>query len=161
MKNRKTVIPVDARPGFVIYATPIRRHWRHIKVLWRWIYVSTSPWDWDQIGIKLGTKLVIYKARKIFVEKVYVNRLEWVITDQNRMKRGDPIEMNFENFEMQKWNIPADRAQTVDGKMRWFVYSSCLLPELWSLKCQKGSFLYFLLMTAKHQSQFGHLKDLI
>ena len=123
--------------------------------------VSTSPWDWDQIGIKLGTKLVIYKARKIFVEKVYVNRLEWVITDQNRMKRGDPIEMNFENFEMQKWNIPADRAQTVDGKMRWFVYLSCLLPELWSVKCQRGSFLCFLLMTAKHQSQFGHLKDLI
>ena len=64
--------------------------------------MSTSPWDWDQIGIKLGTKLVICKARKIFVENVYVNRLEWAITDQNRMKRGDLIEMNFENFEMQK-----------------------------------------------------------
>ena len=40
----------------------------------------------------------------------------------------------------------------------------CLLPEL--LKCQKWLFLYFLLMSANNQSQFGennyvHLKDLI
>ena len=35
-------------------------------------------------------------------------------------------------------------------KMGPFVYLSCLLLELWSLKCQKmAHFLFFLLMTAK------------
>ena len=38
---------------------------------------------------------------------------------------------------MQKWNVPPDRAQKVDEKMGEFVYSSCLLRELWSLKFQK------------------------
>ena len=27
---------------------------------------------------------------------------------------GDPIELNFEDIEMQKWNKPTDRAQIVD-----------------------------------------------
>ena len=49
-------------------------------------------------------------------------------------------------------------------KMRSFVQLWCLLSELWSLKCQKW-FIFFLLMPAKNQSQFGeniyvHLKDL-
>ena len=30
------------------------------------------------------------------------------------MQRGDPIELNFEDIEMQKWNKPTDRAQIVD-----------------------------------------------
>ena len=36
-----------------------------------------------------------------------------------------------------QWNIPADRAQRVDDKMRSFVVS-LLFPELCSQKCQKG-----------------------
>ena len=32
------------------------------------------------------------------------------------MQRGNPIELKFEGLEMQKWNIPADRAQRVDGE---------------------------------------------
>ena len=30
------------------------------------------------------------------------------------MQRGDPIELNFEDIEMQKWNKPTDRAQIVN-----------------------------------------------
>ena len=30
------------------------------------------------------------------------------------MQRGDPIELNFEDTEMQKLNKPTDRAQIVD-----------------------------------------------
>ena len=30
------------------------------------------------------------------------------------MQRGDPIKLNFEDIEMQKWNKPTDRAQIVD-----------------------------------------------
>ena len=28
----------------------------------------------------------------------------------------NPGQPNFESFEMEKWNIPIDRAQRVDGK---------------------------------------------
>ena len=32
------------------------------------------------------------------------------------MQRGDPMELNSEGFEMQKWNILMDTAQKVDEK---------------------------------------------
>ena len=32
------------------------------------------------------------------------------------MQLGDPMELNFEGLEMQKWNIPKDKAQRVDEK---------------------------------------------
>ena len=32
------------------------------------------------------------------------------------MQKGDPIEVNFEGLEMQKWNIPTDRVLRVDKK---------------------------------------------
>ena len=40
-----------------------------------------SPWDWDQIGIKLGTEHAIYQMLANFMYKKYihVNRLESVI----------------------------------------------------------------------------------
>ena len=38
-------------------------------------------------------------------------------TDHDIIQRErDPMELNFEGFEMQKWNIPTDSAQRVDGK---------------------------------------------
>ena len=47
------------------------------------------------------------------------------------------MKLNFEGLEMQKWNIPTDRAQRADGKNGVICLVSCLLPKLWSLKCQK------------------------
>ena len=46
-------------------------------------YISFSPWDWDQIGIKLGTKHVVYLKLRTFTlnKDVYVNRLERVFFD--------------------------------------------------------------------------------
>ena len=39
---------------------------------------------------------------------------------------------------MQKWNIPTDKAQRVNGKNGIIcLVIICLFPELWSLKCQK------------------------
>ena len=37
-----------------------------------------SSWDWDQIGIKLGTDYIIYKkfANFMFKNDIHVNRLE-------------------------------------------------------------------------------------
>ena len=40
-----------------------------------------------------------------------------MLTDQNIMHRGHPIELNFEGLEMKKWNIPTDRTQKVNEKM--------------------------------------------
>ena len=41
-----------------------------------------NPWDWYQIGIKLGTEHIIYKklANFIYKEHIHVNRLESVIS---------------------------------------------------------------------------------
>ena len=46
-------------------------------------YVSFSPWDSDQIVIKLGTKHVVYLKLGSFASNkdVYVNRLESVFFD--------------------------------------------------------------------------------
>ena len=37
-------------------------------------------------------------------------------TGQNIMQKKDPMELNFEGLEMEKWNIATDRAPRVDGK---------------------------------------------
>ena len=47
------------------------------------------------------------------------------------------MELNFEGLEMQKWNIPMDGLKDQKRKTGLFVQLSCLLPELWSSKCQK------------------------
>ena len=70
------------------------------------------------------------------------------------------------NTEMQKWNIPADRAQSVDEKNGDICLFIMFVPRFTVIKMLKmAHFLYFLLMTPKNQSQFGtntyvHLKDL-
>ena len=68
---------------------------------------------------------------------------------------------------MQKLNLPTDRAQRVDEKNGII----CLVIMLASgviviIMSKMAHFLYFLLMPANNQSQFGeninvHLKDLI
>ena len=71
-------------------------------------------WDWGQIGTKLGAKHVIYWKLENFIRKkdVHVNRLESVSSlagkclfyspEHNIMRKGDPMELNFEGFETQK-----------------------------------------------------------
>ena len=74
--------------------------------------VSFSPWDREQIGIKLGTKHVVYLKLGSFTSNkvVYVNRLESVFfehvnvcfTEQNLMHRGDRIELNLEGLKVKQ-----------------------------------------------------------
>ena len=76
------------------------------------------------------------------------------------------MELNFEDLEIPKLNIPTVRAQRIGEKI-----DICLVvmftPRLMVIKMSKiVHFLYFLLMTAKYQSQFGqniyvNLEDLI
>ena len=83
------------------------------------------------------------------------------------MQRGGPMELNFEGLEMQKGNIPTNRARRVEGKngVIWLV--TMFIPGVVVIKMSKMPiFLYFLPIPAKNQSQFGqsiyvHLKDLI
>ena len=64
---------------------------------------------------------------------------------------------DFEGLEMWKLNIPMGRIQRVDEKNGL----TCLVvfsPEFKVIKMsQIAHFLYFLLMTAKKQSQFGQI----
>ena len=77
------------------------------------------------------------------------------------------MELNFEGLEMQKWNIPSDRAQRIDEKNGVICLVILFRPGVMVIKISKiVHCLYFLLMPAKNQSQFGqniclYLKDLI
>ena len=66
------------------------------------------------------------------------------------------MELNFEGLETQKWNIPTDRAKRVDKKIGVICLAIMFTPGNIVIKMSKMShLLYFLLMTAKIQSQFG------
>ena len=61
------------------------------------------------------------------------------------MQREDPIDLNFELLEMQKWNISTDKAQRADEKNGIISLVIVFTPrtELWSLKYQNGLFFVF------------------
>ena len=72
-------------------------------------------------------------------------------TDQNIIQRGkDHMELNSKCLEMQKWNIPTDRVQRVDGKNRVICLVIMFPPWVMVIKMSKmAHFLYLLLMPAK------------
>ena len=79
--------------------------------------------------------------------------------DQHITQRGTSMELNFEGFEMQKWNIPADRAQRVDEKNGIMCLVIMFTPSSIVIKMSKmAHFLYFLLIALKNQSQSGILR---
>ena len=89
-------------------------------------------------------------------------------TKQNITKgERDPMKLNFDSLEMQKWNIPTDRAQRVDRKNEDICLVIIFTPQVMVIRMSKiAHLLYFLLMPAKNQSQFSQniyvdLKDLI
>ena len=66
------------------------------------------------------------------------------------------MELNFESLETQKWNIPTDRAKRVDKKIGVICLAIMVTPGNIAIKMSKMShLLYFVLMTAKIQPQFG------
>ena len=91
--------------------------------------------------------------------KVYLWLLNVYFTDQNLMQKVWLVNV-YQDLQMQKWNIPMDRAQRVDERNGVI----CLVVSYyWSnIKMLKmAHFLYFLLMTAENQSQFGKIFQLI
>ena len=90
---------------------------------------------------------------------IYVNRLESItlsiqtcILQTRTHAKCEPIEQNFEGLQMKNEIYQQIGIKKWMRKMGSFVQLSCLLPELWSLKCQKCS-----LMAAKTQSQAKYL----
>ena len=72
------------------------------------------------------------------------------------MQHGDSMELNFKGLEMQKWNIPTDRAKKVDEKNGVTCLVIMFILIFMFIKMLKMVyFLYFQLMTAKNSSQFG------
>ena len=67
------------------------------------------------------------------------------------MQRGDPVELNFEGLEMQKSNIPTDRAQIVDEENGFICLVIMFTPRVMVLEMSK---MNFLLMPAKNRSQY-------
>ena len=66
------------------------------------------------------------------------------------------MELNFKGFEMQNLNILADRVQRVDENNGIICLVIMFTSRFIAIKMSKvAHFLYFLLMTAKNQSQFG------
>ena len=104
------------------------------KIRWRKTVIgkkNSSSWNWCQICIKLWTNHVMYQKLANFTKKksIYVNRVE-------ELSCGYPIKLNLDGLEMQKWNIPKDRAQRVDVK-KWGHLSSYIYSQSygnWSIK---------------------------
>ena len=67
------------------------------------------------------------------------------------------MELNFEDLEMQKWNLPTDRAQIVDGKNGVICLAIMFTPQVMVFKMLKMThFLYLLLMPAKNQKTLSN-----
>ena len=113
----------------------------------------------------------IPKVRKYYVEKGYLYQQAWkchiwhvnvYFTNHNVMQKGDPMELNFESLEMQKWNIPTDRSQKVDEKNGVIYLVAMFATRVAVIKISHIThFLYFLVMTAKDLSiaQFFAFSD--
>ena len=67
------------------------------------------------------------------------------------------MELNFEDLEMQKWNIPTDTAQIVDGKNGVICLVITFTPRVVVIKNFSivAHFLYFLLMPEKKSVTTG------
>ena len=69
--------------------------------------------------------------------------------DQNKIQIGHPMELNFESLEMQKRNVPTERAQIVDEKTEVIFLAIKLNPRVMIVERKIIAHrLYFVLMTA-------------
>ena len=69
---------------------------------------------------------------------------------------SNPMRVNFEGLEIQKWNVAMDRAQIVHEKNGVICLFIMFTPKVMVVKMPKmPHFLYFLLMATKIYSHFG------
>ena len=78
-----------------------------------------------------------------------LSKLVFYRTD-NRTNGGH-LKLNFEGLGIQRWNKPTDRAQKVDEKNVFVCLVIMFTSRVIAIKMSNnGSFLYFLLIAAKH-----------
>ena len=82
---------------------------------------------------------------------------KYIFTGQNKMRREDPIELNFEGLlKVKNKYIPEESDQRVDEKNVVIYLFIMFTPRVMVIKMSKlVHCLHFLLMKAKNQSQFG------
>ena len=81
----------------------------------------------------------------------YVLHVNMYFTDQNIMQRGDSTKLNFEGLEMQKRNVPMDRAQRADENNGFICLVVMVISRVMIIKMSRmAKFLYFLLVTSKN-----------
>ena len=69
--------------------------------------------------------------------------------------KRDTKKLSFEGFEMQRWNVPTNRDQQANAKNGVICLDIMFNPEVMVIIMPKlANFLYFLLITAKNESQF-------
>ena len=95
----------------------------------------------------------MWKVSKCSAEKgnlFYLKRLNMYFTCQNIMQREDFMELNFEVFEMQKWNIPTDRAQRINEKNKVICIFIMFTSRVMVIKISKMTHsLYFCWLKQK------------
>ena len=64
-------------------------------------------------------------------------------------EKEDTVDLNFKFPEMQKWNIPKDRAQRVETKVGVICLDILFTAGVMVIKMSKMANLYFLVMTIK------------
>ena len=76
---------------------------------------------------------------------------KWVFYKPEHRADGEPLKLNFEGLGIQRWNKPRDRAQRVGDKSAFTFFVFMFTSRVMVIKISNnGSFLYFLLTTAKN-----------
>ena len=111
--------------------------------------------NWYQIR---NRTCYIQKVSKFYVGKrisivtcKYVLHVNMYFTDQSIMQRGDSTKLNFKGVEMQKRNVPTERAQRADENNGFICLVIMVISGVMIIKMARMvKFLYFLLMTSKN-----------
>ena len=83
--------------------------------------------------------------------KVWSFSCKYVFYRQEHNAKRDSMKLNFEGLEMQKWNIPTNRAWKADEKNRIICLAIIVISRVMVIKMSRMAiFLYFLLMTAEN-----------
>ena len=118
-------------------------------------FMGSRP-NWYQTDAKT---CYIPKVRKCLVKKVYIKvssmACRCVFDRPEHFAKGSPIKLIFEGLEMQKWNIPTDRPRRVYEKGVICLVIMFATGGMVTKMSKMADILYFLLMIAKNQSQFG------
>ena len=138
---------MDSRK-LVWYSPSLHEYHLFLSVTISLWYMGLGP-NWYQIENKTcyipKSMLTGLKVSSLACKRVF-----WRPEHNKNINKGDPMELNFEDLEMQKWNTLTDRAQRVDEKNGAICLVIMFTLRVTVIKMsQMAHFLHSLLMTAK------------